>query len=217
MRAHVVARQDPRTDARYLFAAALFGALLSQPGHLVAYLGRYGWRGLVLESRGVHVYFPGLLGASLALLGGLALVALLIAAAPRLLDCRRRAPGVPFGQLLLVLVLVQVNVFAVQEMLELTSAGMALSTGALLGIVLWGVAGQLPLALLAAVALSLLSSRLLTALLTLGSPSSRAWTPSLRLAGNAEAAVQAEAPVLALRWQRFPSAIHRRGPPHPLR
>ncbi|HVD02168.1 MAG TPA: hypothetical protein VNG93_13650 [Candidatus Dormibacteraeota bacterium] len=205
--------QDPRTRARFLFAAAVLGALLSQPGHLVGYLGHYGWRGVAVESHGIHSYFPSLLGTSLALTGALALVALLVAAGARLAIGRRRAPAVPFGQLLLVLLLVQLNVYAVQEMLELEYAGQSLTGSALAGIGAWGLAGQLPVALLGALALALLSSPLLTALGALRSPFSWAALPSFGGVLPALALVPSQAPAIALRGQRFPAAIPRRGPP----
>jgi hypothetical protein len=210
-------RQDPRTRARYLFAAALLGALLSQPGHLVGYLGHYGWRGLAIEGQGVHGYFPSLLSTSIALLGGIALAALLGVAAARLVIGRalgrRRARGVPFTQLLLVLLLIQLNLYAVQEMLELEAVGRALTPAGLAGIAAWGLVGQVPPAILAAVALALLSSPLLAVFAALRSPFTRSRAPVFRLSAPLLAAVFAEAPIAALQGQRFPVARPRRGPP----
>jgi hypothetical protein len=210
-------RRDPRTGARYLFAAALLGALLSQPGHLAAYLGHFGRRGLAIESQGVHGYFPSLLGSSLVLLGMVVLGALVVLAAGRLLRGRPRARGVPIGALLLVLLLVQLNVYAVQEMLELTAGGQPLTVSALGGIAGWGLVGQLPLALTAALALSLLSSPVLTALAVLRSPFTlaRRLLPEPALATTPIAWPHRLAPVRL--EATYPPAFRKRGPPANLR
>ena len=163
-------RRDPRSGARYLLGAAAAGVLLSQPGHLLAYLGRYGGDAIGEQTTGVHLYFMSGLAVSGALLGALLLLAVAALAAARLGPGRRLAPAVGFLPLAAVLALVQLNVYAVQELLELEAAGRPLTGPALLAIGGWGLAGQLPLALLAAAALAHLSRPLLAALEELVEP-----------------------------------------------
>jgi len=208
--------RDPRSGARHLLAAAFLGALLSQPGHLVGYLGHYGWWGLAVESRGVHGYFPGVLSASAALIGAGLLLALLVIAATRVLLGRalgrRRLPGVPFAHLLLVLALVQLHVYAVQELFEQAAAGQAFSPGDLVSIAGWGLAGQLPVAVVAAAALAVLSSPLLGALARLRSTFVHASSPGFGLPALSPPIAPEPLPVRA-RSERFAMAGRRRGPP----
>src|ERR1700730_482357 len=98
--------QDPRTPARYLFLAAILGLLLSQPGHALTYLLRYGSRGLTLQTQGVHGYFPTVMRLSWVLIGLLLIGSLFVISAGRLALghalARQRMAGVGPGRLFLV-------------------------------------------------------------------------------------------------------------------
>jgi hypothetical protein len=216
-----VVHQDPRTPARYLFAAALLGLLLSQPGHALTYLLRYGNQGLALQTQGVHGYFPTLMRLSWVLVGLLVVTSLFVISAGRLALgsalARRRLPGVGPGGLFLVLAIVQLNVYFAQEALEARAVGHALDLPGYLGILGWGLLGQLPLGGLAAFSLSWLSSPLETAIAVLRSP----FTIARGLSSNF-------APALApVAWPRppyaprlattYPPAFRKRGPPAQLR
>jgi hypothetical protein len=210
-------RQAPQRAARFLLAAFLLGLLLSQPGHAVAYFLQYGPRSLALETHGVHSYFPSVLGLSAAFIGAGAVGALLLLALARLLVGRalalRRGRGVSFLALFAVLALVQVDVYVGQEALEAGAVGEHFSALTMLGILGWGLLGQVPLAALAATALYWLSSPLRAALQALGSPFSRV----LRLGFIVDAArvvLSAGEPSRQIALaQAFPSAFRKRGPP----
>jgi hypothetical protein len=213
--------QDPRTPARYLFLAAILGLLLSQPGHALTYLLRYGVHGLALQTQGVHGYFPTVMKLSWVLIGLLAVVGLLILSAGRLALghalARQRLAGVGPGRLFLVLAVVQLNFYFAQEALEAGAVGRSLDLQGYFGILGWGLLGQLPLAILAAFSLSWLSSPLQTAIAVLRSPftASQAFAPDI---------IPAQAAVVWLRERyspsldsTFPPAFRKRGPPQHLR
>jgi hypothetical protein len=216
-----VANQDPRTPARYLFAAAVLGLLLSQPGHALTYLLRYGSKGLALQTQGVHGYFPTLMRLSWVLVGLLVVGSLFIIAAGRLAMghalARRRLPGVGPGGLFLVLAIVQLNVYFAQEALEARAIGQALDMQGYLGILGWGLIGQLPLAVFAAFSLSWLSSPLQTAIAVLRSP----FTAAQGLAPNFAPALAPVAwpglPYVPRLAATYPAAFRKRGPPVDLR
>ena len=212
---------DPRTSARYLLAAAVLGLLLSQPGHALTYLVRYGARGLTLETQGVHGYFPTLFRLSWVLIGLLAIGALLLVAGGRLMLgralARRRLPGVGPGGLFLVLALVQLSFYFAQESIEAAAAGNVLHLQGYLQILDWGALGQLPLSVLAAFALSWLSSPLEAAIAILRSPFTYVGTPVV-------SPIPALSPVAwpdrlqAVRLEAtYPPAFRKRGPPTHLR
>jgi hypothetical protein len=142
----------------------VLGIPLSEVGHTLAYLAHYGREGLFLQSEGVHAYFPGALQLSATVLGLGLLTALLVLGLGRLVLGKgaglRRAGAQPVLDLLVVAAAVQLQTYLIQEVLEVLAAHRELSFGLLFSIVGWGLAGQLPVAALAALALSWLSIRM---------------------------------------------------------
>ena len=143
--------------------AAVVGVAIagSQAGHLLAYEVRFGSAAQQLQSTGAHAYFPVLvktfLGtAAFALIASLFLIAFARLAAGRSIE-RQSAPSLL--RLASVLYTLQLALFVVQESIEGSSAG---------EMVLWGLLGQLPVALIAAVALRWLLARLGPALARIG-------------------------------------------------
>jgi hypothetical protein len=185
------------------FAAVVGMAIAgSQAGHLLAYELRFGPAAQQLQTVGVHAYFPlllkTLLGAvALALIASLFLVGLAGVATGRKLE-PGSAPSVL--RLLAALYTLQLTFFFVQETVEGSPAG---------AIFLWGLVGQLPVALLGAVALRWFLGRVTSAIRQL-------WTrceSALRLVPYALAFVVW--PVAADLVQGFEpgQAIDLRGPP----
>ncbi|MBO0687383.1 MAG: hypothetical protein J2P45_29895, partial [Candidatus Dormibacteraeota bacterium] len=109
-------------------------------------------------------YFPTLLTVAGALVGACALGALLTLSLGRLAMGgalgRTRRPGIPMWRLLVVMLALQLAAYLVQETCETLAGGRPLTAPWLLGTLGWGVAGQAPVALLAALGLSWLSVRL---------------------------------------------------------
>ena len=135
--------------SRRLWVVALSAIPLSQLGHAVA-----SW----LRSPGTlpgvgprHAYFAAGLEASLAVLAATLLGAVVAVAAARRLAGRplRRRPGWPLAWLVLALAATQLEIYFVQELLEGSSSYAAAR---------YGLAGQLPVAVAAALALRWLSS-----------------------------------------------------------
>jgi hypothetical protein len=144
-----------------LITALLFALPMSQLGHLVAYWLQFGPSAVARQSTGAHAYFPALLQAGGAVLGASLLALLLLLGVARFMVGLRndRVPegGWPVGPLLLTLLGAQLAIFAGQEVAEASLAALpAAPAGHLL---MWGVAGQLPVALLAAFGLSWISAR----------------------------------------------------------
>lgn len=142
----------------------MLGVPLSEAGHTLAYLARYGGQGLRIQSEGAHAYFPGLLQVVGGGLGLLLLAVLVVLGLGRIALGRRaglaRSGAVPWGDLLLATAIVQLDVYIAQEVAETLASHQALTFSLLLAIGGWGLAGQLPVALLAAMGLSWLSGRL---------------------------------------------------------
>jgi hypothetical protein len=143
--------------------SGLFRVELSQLGHVLAYAARCQACGAQLGI-GIHAYFPNLVLLSGSLVAVGLLGSLLVIGLGRLLVGHglglQRTRGKPALELLLVLAAVQLQVYLAQEALEMVVAGQALTLGWLLSTLLWGMAGQLPLAILGAFALRWLSVRL---------------------------------------------------------
>lgn len=132
----------------------------SQAGHLLAYQLRFGAAAQQLQSTGAHAYFPVLAktvlgGAAMALLAALLLIGLARLASGRLIELQS---GPPFIRVLAVLYTVQVAIFVMQETLEGSSTS---------ELVLWGLMGQLPVAVVGALALRWLLANLEPALSSL--------------------------------------------------
>lgn len=200
-------------DRRSVLVALLAAAPLSQLGHLLAYFLHYGPAAAAQQSSGVHAYFPSVLQAGATALGAALLAGLLVVALARFMVGIRndRVPsgGVPVLPLLLVLLSVQLAVYCGQELLEFRLAGLAAPA---LGVILgWGLAGQLPVAVLAAFGLSWLTARIVRAVRRLRDPSPVSILPR-------------EAPSLLPDWRptcapalvrAAPIALRKRGPPNP--
>jgi hypothetical protein len=153
----------------------------SESGHLLVYQARFGARAAAAQSSGAHAYFPSL-AAGLAGAAGLALIiALVLIGAARLLAGRRypgRAVRPSVIDLLAVMFTLQLAVFAAQETLESVQRGTPLAPATLI----WGVAGQLPVALLAAFAFSLVAARFEAAVTALAGLAPAPWPGPARLA-----------------------------------
>ena len=153
--------------------AKRFGAVLgvglaaAQAGHLVAFGLRYGSAAQQMQSTGPHGYFPTLARSGLGLAAAAALATAFIIATARVAGGRRVEPGSApsFWRLVPVLYTVQLACFGVQETLEALLGGSHASSAPLL--LLWGAAGQLPIAVVASVTLCWLLARLEPALAAL--------------------------------------------------
>jgi hypothetical protein len=191
--------------------AALTAGPLAELGHLLAYLLRYGPEAAARQGSGAHVYFLSLLQAGASALGASMLVSLLVVGLARFMVGVRneRVPGAgrPVLPLLLLLLGAQLAIYSGQELLEFSLAGFAApSPGVILG---WGLAGQLPIAILAAFGLSWLSTRVERAVRRL-----RATRPVAVLPREAAILLPAWQPVAAeARTQTSAAALRKRGPP----
>ena len=185
-------------------AAAIFGLAIagSQAGHLLAYELRFGAAAQQVQSSGAHAYFPLLVktfvgAGALALIVAAFLIGLARVAAGRKVDARS-APSLI--RLVSLLYTVQLACFIVQETVEGGSAS---------EIVLWGLAGQLPVALVGAVAIRWLLARFEPAL---------AWLrqdcrPLQQLQSFAAAPVMLPALVVVASSHFVAGPSTRRGPP----
>jgi hypothetical protein len=152
-------------------AAAVLGLAFAgaQAGHLVAYEARFGAAAQSVQSSGAHSYFPALVktslgGAALALIAALLLigVARVIAIGPG----TRRPGGPSYLALLAAIFTIQLVLFTAQEVGESVVAGVPAYSAA--NLLLWGMLGQLPVALVAATVLRWLWSRVEAAARELG-------------------------------------------------
>jgi hypothetical protein len=142
-----------------------FGALLAQLGHLLVYQLQFGSAALAVQSTRAHAYFPTLVKTSLGLVAAAVLVSLLVIGAARLAAGGRvrSVAGAPsYVSLLGALFTIQLVAFGLQETIESLAAGAAVATAPHLLLV--GSVGQLPVALLAALALKWLLVRFESAL-----------------------------------------------------
>lgn len=180
----------------------------SQVGHLLAYQLWLGPRAGALESHGAHTLFPVLVGAAAAGLGATLLTSLLVIGAARLLrgSGLRRSAGRPLLQTFALAFTIQLAVFLVQELVETWVAGV--TPPSIAQILLWGIAGQLPVAGAAALALNWISSRIDGALAVLRSGLRRPALPRVDLL----VLIPAPPPGDALRVSAQP-ALAKRGPP----
>jgi hypothetical protein len=137
-----------------------FGVLLSQLGHLLIYQLQFGLSAHAVQSTGAHTYFPTFAKTGLGLGAGALLASLLVIGAARIAG-GGRGPAIGGGpsyvSLLGALFTVQLVFFALQETGEAIAAGTAVATAP--HLLLMGSVGQLPVALLAALALKWLLVR----------------------------------------------------------
>jgi hypothetical protein len=200
--------------SKRLGAVMLVALPMSQLGHAMAYLLRYGSDAWQQESSGTHAYFPDLLITS-GLLGGAGVLSgMFAAAAVRLLlgRCRglREGDRWPFLPMAALLLLTQLLFFMTQEAAEATLSGES-ALPALPGLV-YGLAAQAPIAFLAALALYALSSNLDAVL--------REWRrPAVPLdlpPKSAGSLACCPAPTNSRLGQSAPAVFGKRGPPSPL-
>jgi hypothetical protein len=146
-----------KRQRRSIRLALLLALPMSQVGHGLAYLFQR-----LPGDRGVHAYFPSLLASIEWTLAAALLAALGVVGLARLLNPGWRATGrmVALPPLLATLLTVQLLVYLVQETVEQVATGSAPSAG----LLAWAVAGQAPIALIAAAALHWLSQRVEPAL-----------------------------------------------------
>jgi hypothetical protein len=198
-----------------LLGLLAFGALLAQAGHLIAYQLEFGAAAQAVQSQGAHAYFPGFAKTSLGIVAALVLGGLLLIGAVRLLPGRpvvviSRGPS--YISLLAILFTTQLAFFMAQETIESLAAGEAVPSA--LNLIFLGSAGQLPVAVLAALALKWLAIRVRAALLTLRAELAvrlSADAPILQVIPRPELA-----PVSALAGS-CPTVYIKRGPPAILR
>jgi hypothetical protein len=141
----------------------------SQAGHLLTYALRFGGAAQTQQSTGAHAYFPAIVKPVLSVAAMAVLATLLVVGFARL-GAGRRVPHEPapsFLRLLAVLYTVQLAFFALQETAEAVFSGAPPNSVEVL--ILWGTVGQLPVAVIAALALRWLLVRLRPALLLLRS------------------------------------------------
>jgi hypothetical protein len=182
----------------------------SQAGHLVAYQLRYGEAAYRLQASGAHLYFPAIVKAGLGLAAVGMLVALALVGFARLAAGRpiRGDDAPPFVRLLAILFSLQLTFFVVQEVLESAVTGGTAGSPAVL--LLWGTAGQLPVAVVGALALRWLLVRVAPALDQLSLRVDLAWRPAPFAAAPVMCLVAADA---APSTERLTHAFNRRGPP----
>lgn len=145
---------------KFSSAVVGFGVLLSQLGHLLVYQLQFGSAALAVQSTGTHAYFPALVKTGLALAAAALLASLLVIGAARIASggrARAIGNGPSYVSLLGTLFTVQLMAFALQETAESLAAGTALPSAP--HLVLLGTVGQLPVAALAAAALTWLAVR----------------------------------------------------------
>jgi hypothetical protein len=164
-----MARYDPivnRPPIRLLGVLAL-GALLAQAGHLIAYQLEFGAAAQAVQSHGAHAYFPGFAKTGLGLLATALLGSLLLIGVARLLPGRPvvvTSRGPSYISLLAILFALQLACFAAQETIESLAAGEAAPS--VINLIFLGSAGQLPVAILGALALKWLAIQVAAALVT---------------------------------------------------
>ena len=100
-------------------------------------------------------------------------------------------------------------------MLEASALRHPLTPAAIGGIAAWGLAGQLPLAILASLALAWLSRPLVAALRALRSPFALALIPGFEPWPVLAPTVIPSSPFFSRRRQLLGAATRRRGPPPP--
>lgn len=173
------------------------GVAAAQAGHLLAYELRFAAAAQQLQASGAHAYFPALAKTGLGIASIVAIAGLFVVGAARAVAGRRleRGSAPPLLRLLAVLYTVQLACFGAQETVEALLGGFQPASAPLL--ILWGTAGQLPVALAAALALRWLLARLGPALELLRVPSAVALRPKAVAFAFAAVPVATEA---VLRW-----------------
>ena len=182
----------------------------SQAGHLLAFQLLFGSAAQHVQSSGPHAYFPvvakTVLGVGALILLGASLIVGLARVLGRELE-PRSAP--PYLRLLASLFTIQLAAFGVQETLEAALNGTPLPSADWL--LMAGTLGQLPVAVIGAVALRWLLARVRPAVEHIGSyfaPVER--RPVLVTALIPVPSVSSQAPLV---WRPVRASVHKRGPP----
>jgi hypothetical protein len=143
-----------------LVAAALAAIPSAQVGHYLAYWLRLGPAAVGVQAQAEHAYYLSTLQVALAIAGGAVLLVLVIASIARALNGLRRdegaAPRWSLPALVGLLLVVQLSVFFTQEVAEALAAGFGPPDA--MSLLVWGLAGQAPVALAAGVALRIMSA-----------------------------------------------------------
>lgn len=182
--------------------------MASQAGHLVVYELRFGAAASQFQSSGAHAYFPGLVKTGIGLAAAFLVLALLAIGLSRVISGRRLAgaPAPDLLRLVAMLFCLQLACFIVQETLEVAGGAPSTTAPALL---LWGTAGQLPVAFVAALALRWLAMRLGPAVEQLLAPAS----PSLHLTAASVSVAVSSVATMPIAAQHLTADFNRRGPP----
>ena len=201
-------RADPR-----VVLAVLTAVSASQLGHLISYFVRFGSGALAAQSTGVHAYYPSV-GVVVGGLGGAAIVfALAAIALARVIASRavglRVTSGWRIWEVFAALFTIQIVIYAGQETLE-SILGNAPVAGAL-DLILLGSIGQLPAALIAAVAISWISTRFGGAVAVLRA-AIRPRVIRLNFTVPVQPIVAGQARLVVL-TQSSPRSLAKRGPP----
>jgi len=140
---------------------------------MLVYALVYGPAAGQVQSTGAHGYFPALTKTAFGLTAVFMLLALAAVGLARVMAGRRvqTAPAPSFGRLVAMLFCLQLTFFVVQESVEMAAGAPATSAPALM---LWGSLGQLPVAVLAALALRWIAVRVAPAIAGLLQPMSGA-------------------------------------------
>ncbi len=135
------------------------GLLGSQAGHLLAYEVRFGAAAQHIQGSGTHAYFPLLAKTALGAAAAALIGALLLVGLAHILSGRRlkSASLPPYVSLLAGLFSIQLAAFIAQEVAEAIIAGNRVASAP--DLMLWGTLGQLPIAVIAAIAFRWLSAR----------------------------------------------------------
>jgi hypothetical protein len=146
--------------AKRALAVAALAVAGAQAGHLLAYQLQFGGRALQVQSSGIHAYFPVLIKTSLGAVAIALVAGLLMVGAARLVSRGRSTvvpEGPPFISLLATLFTLQLAWFIGQEVAESLFAGLPPASPS--NLLLWGMVGQLPIAVAGAAALRWLWAR----------------------------------------------------------
>ena len=171
--------------AKRVWLAIGLAVLASQAGHLLAYQLRFGSGAQQIQSSGAHLYFPGLLRASLGVAAMLILSGVFVVGLARILSGRpiRADSTPPFLRLFAAMFTLQLAWFAGQEVVEALVAGAPVASAA--DLLLWGTLGQLPVALVAAAGVRWLLARVEAAIteirIALASIPSQLFSPGIAI------------------------------------
>jgi hypothetical protein len=188
----------------------ILGLVASQAGHLLVYGLLYGPVAGHVQSSGAHTYFPTFVKTAVGLAAAFVLLSMVVIGLARLLAARRleATPSLSYVRLLAMMFCLQLTFFVVQESVEMAAGAPVTSAPALL---LWGSLGQLPVAVLAALALRWIAVRVGAAIASVLRPVAGAvrLTPYVVAIGQRRLAFAAATPL-----ETVALTLTRRGPPH---